>query len=236
MPDSASVRRARDQAGRQLSLFAVTIEFTLISVMVGVVIFPLMDYATPLLRELQIEFWLYILCGALIVIGAWTEVIVHTLSIVGWPLDMARNALYIAAAIIVAIQMHFLGDPRGWFAMSVPAGLIVVIILVYDLTLVEQKLRAANQPAATAIFNAVAKRQRRATLQGAAYYVFILISFGLVVLFPSVFIEQRAHLILIALQTLGNAYILMRTIRDFKTWSEPILQAVVEQFGLGDEQ
>src|SRR5512135_3339893 len=83
-----SRQREREHAERDLSALVIAIEFTLISVMVGVILFPLMDLATPLLRDMRFEYWLYILSGLMFILYMWTEVISHSLSFIGWPINI----------------------------------------------------------------------------------------------------------------------------------------------------
>ncbi len=47
----------RLEARRNLSGTVITIEMTLISVLAGVNLFPLMESATPVLRTLRFEYW-----------------------------------------------------------------------------------------------------------------------------------------------------------------------------------
>lgn len=58
----------RERAERYLGSIILTIEFTLISVMVGVILFPLMDHAAVVLRDLRYEYWLYIVSGHLLIL------------------------------------------------------------------------------------------------------------------------------------------------------------------------
>jgi hypothetical protein len=232
MNDNSPLDPGRVRAERDLGQFSVTIEVTLISVMVGVIIFPLMDFATPLLRDLKFEYWPYILAGTVIVINVWTEVIVHTLSIVSWPLDIVRNALYIGTAVIIAILMHFLADPRSWFTLSVLTALMIVLITWYDLRVIGRKQRSAVSIPARALFATLLKRQRRSLVQGALYLAFNLVATAFAFGMPEFFIDQRGHLLFIAVQLTGGVFTLARTINDFSAWSEPILRVAMQDLDL----
>src|SRR5512135_3097628 len=112
-PAASRDRHLREHAERNLGALVITIEFTLISVMVGVILFPLMDNAAVVLRDRQFEYIPYIVGGLLLTLLLWTEVISHSLSFVGWPIDIGHNLLYIVFGLALGIQMHFLADPRG---------------------------------------------------------------------------------------------------------------------------
>lgn len=236
MNDHPPLDPGRASAERNLGQFSVTVEVTLISVMVGVVIFPLMDFATPLLRDLKFEYWPYILCGTMIVINVWAEVIVHTLSIVSWPLDIVRNALYIGSAVIIAVLMHFLADPRSWFTLSVFTALMVVLITWYDLRVIGRKQRSAVSPPARALFETLLKRQRRSLVQGALYLAFNFVATTFAFRMPDFFIEQHGHLLFITLQLIGSVFTLARTVNDFSAWSEPILRVAMQELDLPASQ
>src|SRR5947209_576559 len=100
--------RARQHAERNLSASIVAIEFTLISVMVGVVLFPLVESATVLLRERNYQYWPYIAAGLVLTLYLWSSVISHSITFIGWPIDFGHNLLYITLAVVLAIQAHFL--------------------------------------------------------------------------------------------------------------------------------
>ena len=71
-------------AEHRLSDMVTTIEFTMISVIAGLMMFPLIEYATPLIRELRFEYWIYMLSQFGIVMFFWTALIAHALTFIGW--------------------------------------------------------------------------------------------------------------------------------------------------------
>jgi hypothetical protein len=151
--------RLREHAERNLGSLVIAIEFTLISVMVGVVLFPLMDFATPILRELKFQYIPYIISGLVLILYIWTEVISHSLSFIGWPIDIVHNLLYIVFAMVLAIQMHFLQDPLSWFAITCLSAIIAFAITYYDLRLIGARRQGARGAAAE-LFDSAYKRQQ----------------------------------------------------------------------------
>lgn len=219
--------RARGHAERILSDLAVAIEFTLISVMVGVILFPLVEQATVLLHDLRFEYWPYVVCGALMTLYLWASVISHSLTFVGWPMDLGHNLLYIVLAMALAIQMHFVTEPRAWFAMSAGSAVVSGLTVLYDLRLVERRSRTA-QRAAAALFESVRERQR---IQGRRAPLYALIALGplaLVLLLPALFLDGRWHLALIAVQIVAVGAELVNAARSFDGWTEPIVQKAMQ--------
>jgi hypothetical protein len=109
----------RLQARCHLRGTVITIEMTLISVLLGVCLFPLMESASPLVRMLRFDYWPYIVASLLLIMWVWTGVISHALTWVSWPIDIGHYLLYIVGALLVGIQMHFLADPTAWFCLLV---------------------------------------------------------------------------------------------------------------------
>jgi hypothetical protein len=230
-PDPSTIAvpgHLREHAERDLGALVIAIEFTLISVMVGVILFPLMDYAMPLLRDLRVEYWLYILSGLLLILYMWTEVISHSLSFIGWPINIGHNLLYIVFAMILAIQMHFLADPRGWFAMSLISATIASALIYYDLRVIQERLVGASGSAA-ALFEAAREKQQGLVRLAPFNIVNAVLQIALVVLFPGIFLDRPGHLILVAIQIVALLVLTNRTIRNFKAWSEPIMRKAMDE-------
>ncbi len=228
LPRHTLEERARHHAERSLGAAVVTIEFTLISVMVGVVLFPLADFATASLRDLRFEYWLYILAGLVLTLYLWTGVISHSLTFIGWPIDFGHNLLYIALALVLSIQMHFLSDPVGWFATSAISAGVAALTVVYDVRVIRQRLAVAARTDA-AVLGAVLVQQRRQLARTPWYALNALLPLALVLWLPGFFIERGGHLILVAAQILAVLLTLASTIRSFRSWSSLILRRAMEE-------
>ncbi len=231
----AKSKHLREHAERDLSALVIAIEFTLISVIVGVILFPLMDSATELLRDLRLEYWLYILGGLLFILLLWAQVISHSLSFVGWPINIGHNLLYIVFALVLGIQMHFLSDPRGWFVLSSISTMVAGLLVYYDAQVIQERI-SGTSPAARALFDLALARQRR-LLRGMSIAVGDgVLNLALVILLPQFFIERPGHLILSALQALFVFLLTWSTIRIFKSWMEPIVRKAMEELASEGEQ
>lgn len=224
--------RVREHAERNLSAVVVAIEFTLISVMVGVILFPLMDFATLILRELKFEYMPYIVSGLLLILFIWTEVISHSVSFIGWPLDIAHNLLYIVFAMFLAIQMHFMQEPLAWFAVTVINALIAAALAYYDRRIIEQRRVTASGPAAMQLYTTAWERQQRLVRLVPLTVGNAIVQVGLILLFPVFFLEEHGHLILVGIQILAFAYLLARTIREFRESHGSIVAKAAEELGL----
>lgn len=225
----------REHAERNLSALVITIEFTLISVMVGVILFPLMDNAAVVLRDLRFEYMPYIISGLLLTLLLWTQVISHSLSFVGWPINIGHNLLYIVFALVLGIQMHFVADARAWFAISLLTTLIAWGLIYYDARVIRQRLRGA-EGAARGLFDVALARQQRLGRRFVLAFADAVVNLALVVLWPQLLIEQQGHLILIAIQALLTLLLTVSTIQVFNSWREPVVLKAMEELGSEGEE
>jgi len=219
----AVATRARRHAERDLSALVVAIEFTLISVMVGVVLFPLTEVGAHVLRDLEFEFWPYLACGLALTLYMWTSVIDHSLTFIGWPMDLGHNLLYIVDAVVLAIQMQFIADPTGWFATSTLSAALATATLVYDQRLIRRRLRRSTGAAAD-LYGAVLAQQRWQVRASPAFLLLGVVPLLLLLALPDVFREGHWHLVPIALQLLAVLAALGRAVRTFSAWTEPIVR------------
>ncbi len=196
--------------------------------MVGVVLFPLMDFATVVLREMRYEYWLYIVSGLLLILYLWAEVISHTLSFIGWPISIGHNLLYIVFALVLGIQMHFLNDPQGWFALTSASAAIAWLTVYYDRALIQQRALGAEGPAAF-ILNAALARQQQLMRLAPVYMLTGLVPLAAIVFLPNIFIEQRGHIFFVLLQIVTSVVAIVRTIRAFGKLTEPIAHRAMEE-------
>jgi hypothetical protein len=228
----AGADRARRHAERDLGAAVVAIEFTLISVMVGVVLFPLMESATVLLHDREYQYWPYIAAGCLLVLYLWAAVIGHSLTFIGWPIDFGHNLLYIVLALVLAIAMHFLSDPVAWFALTPVAAAVAALTVYYDLRVIRQRLATAGGAAAGVL--AAALEQQHLQLRLAPVYVLVaLVPLALVLGRPDIFLDRGGHLVLIAAQTAAIAGALFWTIRTFNAWTPLILRRTMDDLAAG---
>src|SRR5436853_7496128 len=114
----------------------VEIELTLTSIVQGVALYFLIDNARTVLSIQQSVFWLYIVSGLLIILIFWSRSVVHTLTLIRWPLEFGHNFFYIACALGESLLFTRLSNPRAWFATGAFYAIIACLLFVYDLRLV----------------------------------------------------------------------------------------------------
>jgi hypothetical protein len=220
--------RLRSRAERNLSSLVTTIEFTLISVMAGVVLAPLADNAKDLLHGLRYEYWPYILFGLLYVLFMWSGVVSHSFTFVGWPLELGHNLFYIVWALVLAVQMAYMQDPMAWFAANIVQYLVVGSIGYYDLRILQRRAKT-SEGAAKALFEMAGIRQVRLIRMFPLAAGSAALSLALMALAPGLFLDQHAHWLLGCFQVLVACGGLLHNIRSLNAWQEPIVEKAMKE-------
>jgi hypothetical protein len=132
---------------RELDANIVNIELTLASLIQGVALYFLTDNArTPF----SLNNWpslLYLSAGLCIICIFWSRSIIHTLTLIKWPLEFGHNFLYIACALGEAVLFTRLEHPLAWFRLSTAYAAFVWLLFVYDVRLIRARLQEATAEA-----------------------------------------------------------------------------------------
>jgi hypothetical protein len=219
-------------AVHQLDGIVIMIEFTLISVVAGLTLFPLMDNSAPLISGLNYEFWLYILTDLVLTMFFWTVVIGHALTFVGWPIDITHNLMYMGLFLALGIQIHFLAAPLVWFAMCTVVAFVAGLLARYDLALIARRARSAEEASAQGLYAAASKRQRLHIYSS----IFSIVSIGLATVliyrYPDFFIRQHGHLIPIGAVLIWTLLLLANEFRMFRGLRAGIVDLIAERLEL----
>src|SRR6266571_7198077 len=121
---------------RELDAMIVEIELTLTSIVQGVALYFLIENARNVLSIQQSVFWPYVAVGLLVILIFWSRSVVHTLTLIRWPLEFGHNFFYIACALGEAILFTRLDDPLAWFQISAAFAGIVWLLFIYDMRLI----------------------------------------------------------------------------------------------------
>ena len=131
----------------ELDANIVNIELTLASIIQGVALYFLTDNARI---PLSLNNWpslLYLSAGLCIICIFWSRSIIHTLTLIKWPLEFGHNFLYIACALGEAILFTRLERPLAWFRLSTAYAAFVWLLFVYDLRLIRARFRETTTEA-----------------------------------------------------------------------------------------
>src|SRR6266511_1858990 len=119
MADQISTNKEESSATQtQLDGVVVNIELTLISIIQGVTFSFLADNSRVVLVNLQLTFWPYAGTGLLIILLFWSRSLIHTLTVIRWPLKFGHNFMYIACTLLETIAFTQLTNPLHWYALN----------------------------------------------------------------------------------------------------------------------
>lgn len=212
--------------GRQdLDSVVVNIELTLVSIIQGVALFFLTDNARGLLSKEHISAFLYVAAGLCVIFIFWSRSVIHTLTLIRWPLEFGHNFFYIACALGEAILFSHLDNPLAWFQVSAVFAGIVWLLFIYDMRLIHARIVESRDDSQRALH----ARARSDQLLNIRLLVPLLIALNLVCAFaiwswPNLFIARSCHIWLISAQLLSFIIYLFYTSRYFSAIAPLLLQ------------
>jgi hypothetical protein len=154
-------------------------------------------------------------------------VIDHSLTFIGWPIDLGHNLLYFVVAVFLTVQMGFVDDPVGWFALST-AAVLATLTIAYDLRLVRRRFDGASGAAAE-LYATVLSEQRWQLRLSPVFVLVPLVPLVLLVALPGVFLDRDWHVALIVVQLLAVGGALARAVRSFTRTAEPIVGRAIAE-------
>ncbi|MEY2504940.1 MAG: hypothetical protein QOG27_1220 [Verrucomicrobiota bacterium] len=211
----------------------VEIELTLCSIIQGVALYFLVENARQVLSSHESAAWPYVATGLLIILLFWSRSLIHTLTLIRWPLEFVHNFFYIACTLIEAIAFTHLNDPYTWFVLTALYAVVVWALFVYDLRIVRLRRKDSAGPVGSQLYGLVGKDQRfNIAIIIPAIFLFNAGCAFAIHAYPDFFLHNQGHLILIALQGLGLLLYLASVIRAFIRWV-PLISATREEWRVG---
>ena len=201
---------------KELDSMVVEIELTLCSIIQGVALYFLVDNARLVLSHHQSAAWPYVATGLLIILLFWSRSLIHTLTLIRWPLEFVHNFFYIACALVESLAFTRLADPFMWFVLTALYAIVVWALFVYDRRIVELRGKDSAGPVGSVLYATVGADQRlNIVLIIPVIFVFNAVCAIAIYARPEFFLERNGHLILIALQAIGLLVYLVSVIRAF---------------------
>jgi hypothetical protein len=225
-------------ARSELDSMTVEIELTLVSIIQGVALFFLIDNARVVLTTHDVAFWLYIPAGLLVIFVFWSRSILHTLTVVRWPLEFGHNFLYLTCALFEALLFTKLSEPRAWFTLGAIYSAVGWSLFLYDFRLIRARESDSAGEASNRLYSKVRADQRlNVTLLLPAVFFVNLVCAFCTQAWPNFFLARNGHVWLIALQLLGFASYLFYSVRFYVDLAPFIAQARHEWRGtIGDRE
>jgi hypothetical protein len=214
------------ESRRELDSVVVNIELTLVSIIQGVALFFLTDNARGLLSTQHASASLYVAAGLCVIFIFWSRSVIHTLTLIRWPLEFGHNFFYIACALGEAILFSHLDNPLAWFQLSAAYAGIVWLLFIYDMRLIRARIAESRADSERALYARATSDQ----LLNIRLLVPLLIALNLVSAFaiwrwPDLFIARAGHIWLISTQLVSFIGYLFYTSRYFREISPLVLRS-----------
>jgi len=228
--------KAPSASRTELDALVVGIELTLTSIIQGVALYFLTDNARTVLSLRQIGNWPYVLAGLLIILIFWSRSVLHTLTLIRWPLEFPHNFFYIGCALGEALLFTRIGSPGAWFALSTAYAAIVWPLFAYDLRMVRAREKDSAGDAASRLYALVARDQWvNIRLLMPALFLLNLTSALLIYARPHFLLVEGRHVFLIGAQVIALAVYLVYVIRFFSRLT-PLILATRQEWHMETER
>jgi hypothetical protein len=217
---------ASGEGRRDLDSVVINIELTLVSIIQGVALFFLTDNARGLLLTQHASACLYVAAGLCVIFIFWSRSVIHTLTLIRWPLEFGHNFFYIACALGEAILFSRLDNPLAWFQLSAAYAGVVWLLFVYDMRLIHARIAESHADSERALYSSARSDQ----LLNIRLLAPLLIALNLASTFalwrwPHFFIARAGHIWLISIQLVSFIGYLFYTSRYFSAIAPLVLRS-----------
>ena len=219
-------RTAVDQPShKDLDGLVITAELTLISITQGVALYFLVSSSYDALAGLDFMWWPYIIVGLFIIFLFWSRALLHTLTIIRWPLEFLHNFMYVASAMIESIMFTQLTHVTRWYVLNLVNGLMVWCTFAFDLRMIH-RLKSESGHASDKSFITFVERDQVANVRVILPIVvgFFLLAIILCLVSPDFFIAGSGHVMFIVVQLIFLIGYLMYTLRFYRRLT-PLISA-----------
>jgi hypothetical protein len=213
----------------ELDQMIANVELTLASIVQGLALQFLAASMGTLLARDKIFLWPYAIAALLIILLFWSRALIHTLTLIRWPLEFGHNFFYFACALVESLAFMQLSNPFRWFALNAAFALGVWALFIYDLRLIRLRSVDSVGPVSARLYAKVEADQwinirllMPATVLYSAGAAFLIRSN------PEFWIDRNWHLLLIGFQVIGFLSYLIYVVRWYMNMSSMISAARAE--------
>src|SRR5216110_3571565 len=211
---------------RELDSNVVNIELTLASIIQGVALYFLTENARTALSLNNWPALLYLIAGLCIIFIFWSRSIIHTLTLIKWPLEFGHNFFYIACALGEAILFSRLDRPLAWFQLSACYAAVVWLLFVYDMRLIRARMAESRTDADRTLYTRV--RADQLLNIWALVPLLFLLNLGCAFAIcsrPDFFVARAGHVWLISIQLASLIVYLLYVVRHFNAIAPLLLRS-----------
>lgn len=214
-PNAANLNEV-EMSRERLDGLVINVELTLVSIIQGVTLSFLTDSTRQLIGTNAFEFYVYALNGLLIIFLFWSRAVIHTFTVIRWPLEFAHNFLYISCAFFEGISFANLSQPLLWYGMQAIFAALVWSLFALDMRLVRARQVEFAGSQLAPLFSAIERDQMMniaALIPG--FVAFYIVAAGSLWYQQALGHPSRLHLWFAVAQALGLTGYLIYLLRFF---------------------
>jgi hypothetical protein len=209
----------------ELDEVIVNIELTLASIVQGLALSFLADNASTVLSKGPATAWPYVGVAFLTILLFWSRALIHTLTLIRWPLEFVHNFFYFLCALVEVLAFKNLSDPFMWFVLNAVFAAIVWALFVHDLRIIRLRARDSVGPSSSRLYAIVeADQWLNIRFIMPCLFLFTAGSAWAIKVAPDFFLTRNGHLLLIGFQGITLLVYLACLIRSF-TAITPLISA-----------
>ena len=214
-PNAANLNEVEISRER-LDGLVINVELTLVSIIQGVTLSFLTDTTRQLMAANSLEYYPYALNGLLIIFLFWSRAVIHTFTVIRWPLEFAHNFLYISCAFFEGISFANLGQPVLWYGLQAVFAALVWLLFILDMRLIRAREAEFAGTQLAPLFSAIERDQKLNILAAIPLFlIFYLVATGLLWYQQALGHTSRLHLWFAGAQTLGLTGYLIYLLRFY---------------------
>ena len=136
----------------ELDEVIVNIELTLASIVQGLALSFLADNTSAVLSNGPATAWPYVGVAFLTILLFWSRALIHTLTLIRWPLEFAHNFLYFLCALVEVLAFKHLSNPFMWFSLNAVFAALVWGLFLHDLRIIRPRARDSVGPSSFRLY------------------------------------------------------------------------------------
>jgi hypothetical protein len=170
--------------------------------------------------------FLYVAAGLCVIFIFWSRSIIHTLTLIRWPMEFGHNFFYIGCALGEAILFSRLDNPLAWFQLSATYAAAVWLLFVYDMRLIHARIAEARNEADRALYGRAKADQLFNIYVLVPLLFFLNLACALAIwIWPDFFITRGGHIWLISSQLISFITYLAYIGRHFRKIAQLLLRS-----------
>jgi hypothetical protein len=168
----------------------------------------------------------YVAAGLCVIFIFWSRSIIHTLTLIRWPMEFGHNFFYIGCALGEAILFSRLDNPLAWFQLSATYAAVVWLLFIYDMRLIHARIAEARNEADRVLYARARTDQLRNIYVLVPVLFFLNLACALAIWrWPDLFVTRGAHVWLISAQLVSFVAYLTYIGRHFSKIAQLLLQS-----------